>query len=89
MGFVCMHVVEIAEVRCMQRGCADTQIYPYIGQTTLQQAFDDTYLTEHAVGVADAIAPRGEVEGGHRVEKARCQAAEATVAQRSIAFLLL
>ena len=41
-------------------------------------------LLEHAILVADAVAPAGQVEGGHGVNKAGCQAAQASIAQRCI-----
>ena len=46
------------------------------------------YLTEHAVLVADAVTPSGQVEGGHGVEEARRQATQAAVAQSGIALQL-
>lgn len=50
---------------------------------------DVTYLAKHAVRVADAIPPGGQVERCHGVEKARSQTAQATVAQCGVSLLLL
>ncbi len=44
-------------------------------------------LPEHAVLVAQPIAHGGELHGGHRVEKARRQAAEPPIAQARVGFL--
>lgn len=44
-------------------------------------------LAEHSVLVPDAVAPRGQVGGGHGVEEASCQAAEAAVAERRVSLL--
>jgi hypothetical protein len=43
-------------------------------------------LREHAVLVANAIAPGGQPDGGHRIEEAGRQATEAAVAERRIGF---
>mmetsp|Transcript_6587 Transcript_6587/g.16993 ORF Transcript_6587/g.16993 Transcript_6587/m.16993 type:complete len:433 (-) Transcript_6587:446-1744(-) len=47
------------------------------------------HLAEHAVLVADAVAPGGQVEGGHGVEKAGGEPAQAAVTQRRVALRLL
>ena len=46
-------------------------------------------LGEHAVFVADAVAERGQVQRGHRIEEAGGQPAEAAVAQGGVELLLL
>ena len=43
-----------------------------------------TYLLEHAVLVADAVAPPWQVQRGHGVDEARCQAPQPAIAQRSV-----
>src|SRR6266498_577933 len=45
-------------------------------------------LSKHAVFVAQTITCGGKLHGGHRVEEARRQAAQASVPQTSIRFLL-
>jgi hypothetical protein len=47
-----------------------------------------TDLSEHAVAVADAVAPCRQVEGGHGVQEAGCQATQASIAQCCIPLLL-
>ena len=44
-------------------------------------------LPEQAIAVAQAIAPGGKVECGHRVQEAGGQTAQAAVAQRRVALL--
>ena len=51
------------------------EVEPVIRLLVLE-AVDDR-LAEHAVLVADAVAPGGQVEGGHGVEEAGGEAAEA------------
>lgn len=41
-------------------------------------------LLEHAILVADAIAPAGQVQGGHRVNEAGSQAPQATISKGRI-----
>ena len=41
-------------------------------------------LLEHAILVADAVAPARQVEGGHGVQEAGCQAAQASISQRCV-----
>ena len=45
------------------------------------------YLSEHAVLVADPVAPGRQAEGRHGVQEAGCQAAKAPIAQRSVPLL--
>ena len=45
-------------------------------------------LSEHAVLIANAIAPGRQVQGGHGVQEAGCQAAKAPIAQSRISLLL-
>ena len=45
-------------------------------------------LSEHAVLIADAVAPGRQVQGGHGVQEAGCQAAKASIAQSRISLLL-
>mmetsp|Transcript_12733 Transcript_12733/g.53542 ORF Transcript_12733/g.53542 Transcript_12733/m.53542 type:complete len:680 (+) Transcript_12733:784-2823(+) len=59
---------------------------PVVGALVLEAVGDE--LLEHAVLVADAVAPRGQVERRHRIEEARGQAAQAAVAQRGVVLLL-
>ena len=51
------------------------EVEPVVGLLVLE-AVDDR-LAEHAVLVADAVAPGREVEGGHGVEEAGGEAAQA------------
>jgi hypothetical protein len=44
----------------------------------------DNRLRKHAVFIADAIAPGGQSQGGHRIEKAGRQPAQTTVAERRV-----
>mmetsp|Transcript_11860 Transcript_11860/g.25468 ORF Transcript_11860/g.25468 Transcript_11860/m.25468 type:complete len:216 (+) Transcript_11860:2817-3464(+) len=59
---------------------------PVVGLLVLEAV--NNALAEHAVGVTDAIAPCWQVERGHRVQEACCQAAQTTIAQSCIALLL-
>mmetsp|Transcript_1099 Transcript_1099/g.3058 ORF Transcript_1099/g.3058 Transcript_1099/m.3058 type:complete len:928 (+) Transcript_1099:706-3489(+) len=59
---------------------------PVVGLLVLEAVED--VLLEHAVLVADAVAPGGQVERGHGVQEAGRQAAQAAVAQRGVALLL-
>ena len=43
-----------------------------------------TDLLEHAILVADAVAPAGQVEGGHGIDEAGGQPAQAAVAESGV-----
>ena len=59
---------------------------PSVWELNLNTVLDP--LLEHAMLVANAIAPSGQIESGHRVQEASGQAAKTTVSECSI-FLLL
>ena len=62
------------------------QLEPVIGLLDLVTVVDR--LGEHAVVVADAVAEAGQTGGGHRIQEAGSQAAQAAVAQTRIGFFL-
>ena len=48
-----------------------------------------THLLEHAIAVANTVAPTRQVQSGDGIKEAGSQAAQATVAQSRVALLLL
>mmetsp|Transcript_40127 Transcript_40127/g.103876 ORF Transcript_40127/g.103876 Transcript_40127/m.103876 type:complete len:708 (-) Transcript_40127:720-2843(-) len=62
------------------------EVEPVVRLLVLEAVLDG--LPEHAVLVADTVAPGGQVESGHGVQKARCQAAQTAIAKRGVALLL-
>ena len=61
-------------------------VEPEVGRLDL--CVVDDVLLEHPVQVADAVAPRGVVERGERVEEARREPPEPAVAERRVLLLL-
>lgn len=55
---------------------------PWTGEDASRVA----HLLEHAILVADAIAPARQVQGGHAIEEASSQTPKTTVSKRSIAL---
>jgi hypothetical protein len=58
---------------------------PVVGLLMLESVAN--VLSEHSVLVADAVAPRGQVQRGHRVQEASSEPTEASVPESCIAFL--
>mmetsp|Transcript_41521 Transcript_41521/g.96930 ORF Transcript_41521/g.96930 Transcript_41521/m.96930 type:complete len:774 (+) Transcript_41521:686-3007(+) len=59
---------------------------PRVGELDLDAILDA--LLEHTVLITDTVAPSRQVEGGHRVEEAGGEAAEATVAEGCVLLLV-
>ena len=59
---------------------------PVVGRLDLAAVMDA--LREHAVAISQPVAERRQTERGEGVEKARCQAPETAIAQRSVRLAL-
>lgn len=62
------------------------KVQPVVGHFHLVAVND--LLLENTIAVAETVAPGRVIEGGQTVEEASGEAAEATVAQSGIVFLL-